>query len=179
MGGADPWDCLYHGMLPFHEHFRHSISQISTLLLTLAPTSPSPPKNKVTNLAQLLYISSSLCSSLETHHAIEERFIFPTLAKKLPQFAHSSQHTKEHEQMHHALESLEAYIAEVSKALRSGKLKNAAELEEVFDYEKMDKLVQGLKGVLLPHLAAEEASLRADVVKKAGFELGEIRYLIR
>ena len=174
---SDPWDCLYRGMLPFHEHFRHAISQISALLATLSPTSPS--KSKPNNLANLLYLCASLCSSLETHHTIEERFIFPTLAKKLPQFGHSSQHEKEHAKMHHALEDLEKYIQEVGKALRSGKLKSAEELDVVFDYSKMVKLVEELKQVLLPHLEAEEASLRAPVVKAAGFELGEIKNLIR
>ncbi|KAJ9478203.1 Hemerythrin domain-containing protein [Pseudozyma hubeiensis] len=174
---SDPWDCLYRGMLPFHQHFRHATAQISTLLLQLSPT--SPPKPKLQILTNLLYLCSSLCSSLETHHAIEERFIFPTLAKKLPQFAHSSQHTKEHAQMHSALENLEHYVAQVSKDLRSGKIKKAEELDQVFDYAKMTKLVEELKSVLLPHLEAEEASLRAPVVKAAGFELGEIKNLIR
>ncbi len=41
------------------------------------------------------------------------------------------------------------------------------------------KLVEELKGVLLPHLEAEEASLRAPVVKEAGFQLNEIKNLIR
>ncbi|CDR99807.1 uncharacterized protein SPSC_02954 [Sporisorium scitamineum] len=174
---SDPWDCLYRGMLPFHEHFRHSVSQISALLTTLAPSSPT--KNKINKLANVLYLSASLCRSLDTHHTIEERFIFPTLAKKLPQFAHSSQHTREHAQMHHALEGLEKYVEEVGRNLRAGKLKNGEQLEDVFDHAKMVRLVEELKEVLLPHLEAEEASLRAPVVKAAGFELGEIRNLIR
>ncbi|KAJ1029620.1 hypothetical protein NDA13_002865 [Ustilago tritici] len=123
----DPWDSLYNGMLPFHEHFRHTLSQITILLST---------------------------------------------------FGHSSQHTKEHAQMYKAIENLEKYVGEVSKALRSGKVREG-ELEEVFDYAKIKKLVDGLRDVLLLHLEAEEASLRAPVVKAAGFELGEIRNLIR
>ncbi|SAM80691.1 uncharacterized protein UBRO_02530 [Ustilago bromivora] len=172
----DPWDSLYNGMLPFHEHFRHTLSQITTLLSTVSPTSPS--KSKLSNLANLLYSCASLCQYLETHHTIEERYIFPVLAKKLPQFGHSSQHTKEHAQMHKAIENLEKYVGEVSKALRSGKVREG-ELEEAFDYAKIKKLVDGLRDMLLPHLEAEEASLRAPVVKAAGFELSEIRNLIR
>lgn len=174
---SDPWDCLYHGMLPFHEHFRHTTSRISALLTTLSPSFPS--KNKLETLDNLLSICASLCRSLEAHHSIEERLIFPILAKKLPQFAHSSQHTKEHQQMHHALQDLQKYIAQVSTNLRSVKLRNGRELDEVFDHAKMVKLVDELKRVLLPHLKAEEASLRAPVVKAAGFELGEIKNLIR
>ncbi|SJX61790.1 uncharacterized protein SRS1_12774 [Sporisorium reilianum f. sp. reilianum] len=174
---SDPWDCLYHGMLPFHEHFRHSVTQISTLLTTLQPSSPS--KNKPTNLANLLYLCASLCRSLDTHHTIEERFIFPVLAPRLPQFAHSSQHTREHAQMHSALHELETYVGEVGQRLRGGRVKSGAEVEEVFEWDKMNGLVEGLKAVLLPHLQAEEASLRADVVKKAGFQLAEIKNLIR
>lgn len=174
---SDPWDCLYRGMLPFHEHFRHSVSQMSAILTTLSPSAPG--KNKVNNLANLLYLSASLCRSLDTHHTIEERFIFPTLAKKLPQFAQSSQHTKEHAQMHDALKNLEKYVEQVGRNLRTGKLKSGEELVDVFDHAKMVGLVDELKKVLLPHLAAEEASLRAPVVKAAGFELGEIKNLIR
>ncbi|GAC76659.1 protein phosphatase 1, regulatory subunit, and related proteins [Moesziomyces antarcticus T-34] len=172
---GDPWDCLYEGMLPFHEHFRHSISQISALLTVLSPQSAS--KSKPTALNNLLYLTASLCRSLETHHTIEERFIFPTLAKKLPQFGKSSQHIKEHDQMHSALHSLESYVGEVARNLRQAKAKDG--LEEVYDHAKMEALVAKLKDTLLPHLAAEEASLRAPVVKEAGFELGEIRHLIR
>ncbi|SPO23204.1 uncharacterized protein UTRI_01882 [Ustilago trichophora] len=175
--GADPWDCLYHGMLPFHENFRHTISQISTLLLTLSPSSPS--KTKLNNLANLLYLSSALCHHLETHHTIEERYIFPILAKKLPQFAHSSQHTNEHALMHSAIHNLEQYVEQVAKALKGGKLKKGEEIDEVYDHAKMVKLVDELKKVLLPHLEAEEASLRAPVVKEAGFQLNEIKNLIR
>lgn len=78
--------------------------------------------------------------------------------------------------MHHALQDLQKYIAQVSTNLRSVK---GRELDEVFDHAKMVKLVDELKRVLLPHLKAEEASLRAPVVKAAGFELGEIKNLIR
>lgn len=104
--------------------------------------------------------------------------IFPKLAQKLPQFAHSSQHTKEHDLMHGAIEKLEAYVVQVSGDMRNGKVK-AEELGEVFDYDRMKGLVDRLGEVLLPHLEAEEASLRAEVVKAAGFQLGEIRNLIR
>lgn len=177
MMSVDPWDCLYNGMLPFHENFRHSLSQISTLLSTLSPTSPS--KNKINNLANLLYLCSTLCHHLETHHMIEERFIFPILATKLPQFGHSSQHTNEHQQMHKAIHNLETYVGQVSTALRAGKVKKAEELDQVYDHAEMVARVQELKAVLLPHLEAEEASLRAPVVKQAGFQLNEIKNLIR
>ncbi|SNX83176.1 uncharacterized protein MEPE_01882 [Melanopsichium pennsylvanicum] len=174
---SDPWDCLYNGMLPFHENFRHTISQISALLTTLSPTSNS--KSKPQNLANLVYLSSTLCHHLEIHHTIEERFVFPILAKKLPQFGNSSQHTNEHVQMHEALHKLEAYVDEITKALKGGKLKKPQDVDEAFDYGKMSKLVEDVEKVLLPHLEAEEASLRAPVVKQAGFQLNEIKNLIR
>ena len=81
--------------------------------------------------------------------------------------------------MHSAIEGLEKYVEEVTKELRKGKVGKGGELEDVYDYEKMKGLVEGLKGVLLPHLEAEEKSLRAGVVKEAGFQLGEIKNLIR
>ena len=79
--------------------------------------------------------------------------------------------------MHSALHSLESYVGEVARNLRQAKAKDG--LDEVYDHAKMEALVAKLKDTLLPHLAAEEASLRAPVVKEAGFELGEIRHLIR
>ncbi len=81
--------------------------------------------------------------------------------------------------MHKAIHNLESYVEEVSGKLRSGKVKNGEGLEDVYDHTKMVKLVEELKGVLLPHLEAEEASLRAPVVKEAGFQLNEIKNLIR
>ncbi len=125
-------DCLYEGMLPFHEHFRHSISQISALLTVLSPQSAS--KSKPTALNNLLYLTASLCRSLETHHTIEERFIFPTLAKKLPQFGKSSQHIKEHDQMHSALHTSKATWARWRANLRQAKAKDG--WTKVYDHAK-------------------------------------------
>lgn len=81
--------------------------------------------------------------------------------------------------MHSAIHNLEQYVEQVTKALRGGKLKKGEEIEEVYDHAKMVKLVDELKKVLLPHLEAEEASLRGPVVKEAGFQLNEIKSLIR
>lgn len=112
------------------------------------------------------------------HHSIEEAYIFPKLAQRLPQFAPSSQHTKEHQVMHNALESMQREIQRLAKDLKSGKARSQQELSNFYDYDDMRSKVDHLSSVLLPHLAEEEKSLRAASVKEAGFKLSEIEHLI-
>ncbi|PWZ00555.1 hypothetical protein BCV70DRAFT_97333 [Testicularia cyperi] len=176
MVANDPWDCLYEGMLPFHEHFRATLNQIRMLLPSTDAASGS--KNRAQTLTAVLSLSHRLCRSLEAHHMIEEQFIFPKLSAKLPQFAPSSQHTSEHETMHHALESLQSEVERLALQLRKGKTKDR-ELDNYYDYADFNSRLKILAETLLPHLEAEEKSLRAESVKAAGFKLNEIQGLIR
>lgn len=177
-------------MLPFHAHFRHSLKTIQQTLAL--PTIQALPLKSLTNL---LNTSISLTKHLEGHHGIEERFIFPLLATRLPQFG--QEHLKEHAKMHDDLVKFGGFSESCLKKLQSGRGKIAinegcgkpiendegseakeTKLKEwpkdIWDSEEMKKLTESLKETLLFHLGEEEASLHPDSIKKAGFTLQEL-----
>ncbi|KAG6832593.1 hypothetical protein H0H92_014429 [Tricholoma furcatifolium] len=102
-------------------------------------------------------------SHLHAHHTIEERFVFPILAKKIPKFAHDAQdgHVRSHQAIHDALQSL---LALVTKWRMDPASYSPAEMTEA---------LEGLAGVLFEHLDQEVEDLRGDNLKPY-FTLEEI-----
>ncbi|KDN51976.1 hypothetical protein K437DRAFT_254712 [Tilletiaria anomala UBC 951] len=159
----DPFDRLLAGMLPFHQSFR----QKHAALMQRLPATQSMSRLELLSYFQL---ALSLAGHLEAHHRIEEAYIFPLLAPKLPQFG--KEHLKEHTTMHVAVEELEKYSSACSKELRSLKenKENDAEWPKgVYDEDKMKSILEHLRDTLFVHLAHEEDSLKAETLKKAGF----------
>lgn len=127
-------------------------------------------------LLSFLQIGASLAQHLEGHHMIEETYIFPLLAKKLPQFG--KEHLQEHATMHHAVEEMGNYIQQCAKKLQNGRAKKGEDEawpKDIFDEDKMKSHLEHLRDTLFVHLEHEEASLRPDSLKKAGFTEDEIR----
>jgi hypothetical protein len=189
---SDPYARLLNGMLPFHNNFRFEHAQIVRGI----PQSQSTPRFGVQKLMQQ---ALQLCHHLEMHHTIEEAHIFPLLAVKLPSFAHDAAHISEHKAMHDRLEELEAYSSKVLQDMRSsiGKkaeaegcgqplrteeqdsdddagVKRKAWPSSLYDEEKFNNLINGLAQALFPHLEAEEASLKAENLKKHGLTLHDL-----
>lgn len=123
-------------------------------------------------------------------HMIEERHIFGHLAKRLPQFGHGEAHEAEHAQMHSALHEMESYLRASSKRLSSSKGALPPPLpseqdrgadaqrswpKEVWNEVRFAEMVHRLKLVLLPHLEAEETSLKEASILQAGFTEAELR----
>ncbi|EPQ27598.1 uncharacterized protein PFL1_04736 [Pseudozyma flocculosa PF-1] len=192
----DPYARLYRGMLPFHNSFRTHLSSIQRLLSTLPPP-PSPPPTSTTTtttteprtatpttttttktsleasmlptVTSILQTSLTLCHHLHVHHSIEEHHIFPRLAAKMPQFGQHDQHVREHAQMTRHVDALERYCTLALRELRKGKGAAGA-----FEVQQMRILVGALEDTLLPHLQEEEESLKAENLKRAGFDVSEI-----
>jgi len=91
---------------------------------------------------------------LETHHAIEERFFFPILAKRMPAFADDEQHKKSHEDIHKGLEELGTH------------LKTWTGTPTTYSPETLRKCLDSFGDVLLRHLKEEVQDLRAENMKK-------------
>ncbi|CAO1620761.1 unnamed protein product [Parajaminaea phylloscopi] len=186
----DPWNRLYEGMLPFHENFRRSHAYLQRVL----PASQSLP---IKDLQQVLERVMYLVQALEGHHHIEETYIFPLLAKKMPSFGKGAQHTAEHEVMHHALEALAAEAVKSIRQLGSGPgrkalsegcgspVKDADGIvdaaagrkpwpREVYDGQRIKELEDKLADALFPHLSAEEQSLKGPSLQAAGWTLKEL-----
>lgn len=168
---SDPYGRLLSRMLPFHANFRHHYAQILKEL-------PKTKTGSEQQVNELMMSNLQLCSHLEMHHSIEEAYIFPQLARRIPEFGKSSQHTREHEAMHAGLAILQNYSEQVIDRLEKEVVpqKNDGKPwpKEMYDVEKMESILHHLGQVLFPHLDAEENSISADSMRKAGFTIEEL-----
>ncbi|KAK8854882.1 hypothetical protein IAR55_003621 [Kwoniella newhampshirensis] len=153
------WNRLADHMDQFHNHFRYEFKRIYEL------ADGSFHKEGMT-LARFLREAQQLAHHLEMHHRIET-YIFPILAKKMPQFKQGSresgQHLQSHKKIHEGLEKYEAFL---STNLANPSKYDATELRGILD---------GFRDVLLTHLDEEVHDLGAESMKAAGWTLDEIR----
>jgi hypothetical protein len=168
---SDPFSTLLQGMVPYHNSFRHHHAEIQAQIATSQTTSKR-------ELSYLMRQSLQLCGHLDTHHRIEETYIFPLLAKRMSQFGASSKHTQEHDVMHATLEKLQRYSRSVLHHLQdldSVKEAGSSWPSDVYDSQRYAKMVDDLAQALFPHLDAEEESLSPESLRKAGFTAEELR----
>lgn len=126
------------------------------------------------SLKQFLDQGLSFISHLTTHHGIEETYVFPALARKMPEFQAGSKGGKgggnrkaaellrQHEEIHRGMDEMEAYL----RACRNREV----DLEMVVLRAKMDSWGE----VLWKHLEQEVRTLGAESVRKY-FTLEELR----
>ncbi|KAI5822690.1 hypothetical protein K523DRAFT_287772 [Schizophyllum commune Tattone D] len=105
-----------------------------------------------------LYLRSALSfiDHLNMHHTIEERFWFPYLAKRMPQFSHKDrgEHVVSHEGIHKGLEDL-------STLVRKYRTDNTS-----YSPEEMRACLDSFKDVLFKHLDQEVEDLKVANLKK-------------
>ncbi|CAD6887481.1 unnamed protein product [Tilletia caries] len=189
---VDPYARLLNIMLPYHNRFRQTYATIQATL-----HSPHPQSLPQRRLETLLHQTLNLTHHLDAHHHIEESFIFPVLAVRMPQFgagdAGDKGHVEEHRRMHASLETLRTYARSVERLLSGSAGRKAVndgagqvlpssqqdsdddEVEKrkdwptaIFDSARFKALVGQLGATLFPHLEAEETSLRPANIKAAG-----------
>ncbi|KAK7908676.1 hypothetical protein PG985_015979 [Apiospora marii] len=98
----------------FHAHFRQSWN-----LLWNAASSGKRPAGM--SMRSFILEGLQFLQYLTVHHDIEERHIFPVLAKKMPEFKTgrgngAAELLRQHREIHHGMEGLEKYLT----ACRSG-----------------------------------------------------------
>ena len=106
------------------------------------------------SVPQFLYLGLQFCHQLDMHHNIEEAYIFPILAKKMPAFRKELELLTQHKQIHAGLDNFQAYLEACvggSRELTLGELK-----------EIMDTFGE----VLWTHLAEEVEQLGAENMRK-------------
>lgn len=91
---------------------------------------------------------------LTSHHTIEERYIFPVLAEKMPRFGDSLELIAQHRQIHEGLEKLETYVMECRSGAR------------VFRFLDLKRVMDGFGNVLWEHLDEEVRELGAMNMRK-------------
>ncbi|KAH8107477.1 hypothetical protein DFH11DRAFT_1691675 [Phellopilus nigrolimitatus] len=106
------------------------------------------------SLTMFLREAESLKKHLEAHHTIEERFIFPVLAKRMPMFSDNEQHLKSHEAIHEGL----ARLSDLTNEFKSD--------PKTYSPTRMRECLDSFREVLMHHLDEEVHDLGAESLKK-------------
>ncbi|KAI1075486.1 hypothetical protein F5B20DRAFT_585278 [Whalleya microplaca] len=142
----------------FHAHFRHTWNVLwGACVAQKRPARMSPRA----------FVSEGLgfLSQLETHHSIEETYIFPVLAKRMPEFrvgkgsgsagnGGGAELLRQHREIHRGMEGMQEYL----RRCRAGEV----ELELPVLKEKMESW----GAVLWRHLDQEVQTLGAENMRK-------------
>ena len=106
------------------------------------------------SIRQFLQVGLQFVSHLETHHSIEEHYVFPELGRKMTKFCKNEHLINQHKQIHKGLEDMETYLDKC----RSGEIElQLKELKTVMD---------GFGKVLWDHLDDEVRELGAENMRK-------------
>lgn len=147
----------------FHEHFR----QTWNLLYTAASSGRRPAGM---SLKQYIDQGLEFISHLTAHHNIEETYIFPILARKMPEFQSNGKGKKaaellqQHKDIHKGMDLMQEYLTKC----RNREL----DLEMALVKSKMDTW----GGVLWKHLDQEVETLGAENMRKH-WTIEEIRMI--
>ena len=106
------------------------------------------------SIKSYLSTGAEFAHHLTIHHTIEERHIFPVLARKMPAFKEELQLLTHHKRIHEGLEVFEAYI----DACRTG--------EKELRMEEVKGIMDGFGAVLWEHLDAEVEQLGAENMRR-------------
>ncbi|KAK4048242.1 hypothetical protein OIV83_004947 [Microbotryomycetes sp. JL201] len=149
------WDRMSQRMQGFHNYFRQQFQ-------FAMQSAEKVGSNEDFDVDYYLWQVKDLLRHLEMHHNIEERYIFPILAKKMPEF--DATHPDEHKEIHAGMDRTEAYIKRVEKS------------PSLFSASEMRDILSSWGFVLFHHLDAEVASLKADNLRRY-WTLDEVRRL--
>lgn len=106
------------------------------------------------SIRQFLSMGLDFCHHLETHHTIEEHYVFPELAVKMPLFRQRDHLLAQHAQIHAGLEGFEKYLSRCRKG------------ETELRMEEMKGLMNSFGKVLWAHLDDEVEQLGAENMRK-------------
>ncbi|GAA5970018.1 hypothetical protein JCM11641_000235 [Rhodosporidiobolus odoratus] len=139
------WDRMSSRMEGFHTHFRLAFKQLFEL------ADGSFEKRGLT-LPDFMDVAESFLRHLEGHHGIEERYIFPVLAKRMPQFA--DEHQEEHDTIHEGMYKFEVLVEKYRSEPSS------------YSPEEFRANLAAWGPVLFYHLNAEVATLKPDILRR-------------
>lgn len=106
------------------------------------------------SIRQFISVGQNLISSLEMHHGIEERHIFPYLATKMPEFKKEMELLTQHKQIHAGMDKMEDYL--------TGCLTGERELQ----MQDLKAVMDTFGTVLWEHLDDEVRTLGAENMRK-------------
>ncbi|KAL2829528.1 hypothetical protein BDW59DRAFT_159114 [Aspergillus cavernicola] len=136
----------------FHANFRRSWN-----ILWDATTNSHRPRSMT--LKQFLGEGLRFAEHLEVHHHIEETYIFPFLAKKMPEFQagrgrRAAELLRQHREIHAGLDGFKVYLERCSRG------------EEELRLEVLREKMEGWREVLWTHLDQEVKTLGAENMRR-------------
>ena len=106
------------------------------------------------SIRAFLRVAEEFCHHLTLHHTIEERHIFPVLAKKMPAFKKELQLLTQHKAIHEGIEKLEEYVGQCKTG------------EKELRMVEMKQVLDSFGTVLWQHLDEEVEQLGAENMRK-------------
>ncbi|KAL7010246.1 hypothetical protein EMMF5_000266 [Cystobasidiomycetes sp. EMM_F5] len=143
------WNKMGDHMQQFHNYFRLEFREIYDL------ADCYEKKGRMTLSAYLRH-ARGLYEHLNMHHGIEERFVFPMLATRMPEFKKGTgDHIKQHEIIHDGLVRYNAY------------LNSCASAPSKYQPEELRSIMSSFEKVLFSHLDEEVETLMAGLSTKS------------
>lgn len=193
VGEFRKWNKLADGMERFHEKFAWEFNNVYDVS-ALAPVCADPQmadggwKKAKLSFPRFLREAEQVSHHLDLHHRIEEAYIFPMLAKKLPQFRMNGKGGKDHVEMHRKIHNGESLpwrdcwcdAGGSGEGLTAGLkrydeyLDKAQRDPDAYDGAELRKIMDSFRDVLFNHLDLEVKDLGAESVYNAGFTLDEL-----
>ncbi|TFK54444.1 hypothetical protein OE88DRAFT_1733101 [Heliocybe sulcata] len=152
------WNRMSETMSHFHEWFKREFNMVyedhDNVFAKLADGSFS---RRGLSLPGYLGEAKSMCTHLNFHHSLEERHIFPVLAKRMSVFSETAEdprHIRSHRAIHKGLDDLEALVK-----------KWVAE-PSTYSPTEMRACLDSFREVLFRHLDEEVDDLKGENMKK-------------
>jgi hemerythrin-like domain-containing protein len=109
------------------------------------------------SLKQFINAGLQFCSHLKTHHSIEESYLFPMLAVRMPEFKqgrNAAELLRQHEEIHEGMDLFEEYLQKCTNE------------ETELDLRTLKTKMDSWGGVLWKHLDQEVKTLGAENMRK-------------
>ncbi|KAF7964966.1 hypothetical protein HWV62_1300 [Athelia sp. TMB] len=158
------WNKMSEHMDYFHQGFKRNFNSIYEMA--------DGSFNKYgLSLPRFLRQASDMISHLNTHHSIEEAYIFPKLAVKMPAF--KGEHLKSHKGIHKGLDEYDLLHADILPLKLEILIKKYKDDPTSYDPTELRACLDGFREVLFRHLDEEVADLQGENLRKY-FTLAEV-----
>ncbi|KAK7692743.1 hypothetical protein QCA50_004376 [Cerrena zonata] len=141
------WNRMSIQMQNFHNHFKLEFNALYEM-------ADGSFNKRGLSLGLYLRQAEQLQRQLTLHHTIEERHIFPILAKRMPSFRNDEAHIKSHHGIHEGLDKL-------AQLLHKWKVEPSA-----YSPQEMRESLDSWREVLFKHLDEEVNDLSGENMKK-------------
>ncbi|KAF8514969.1 hemerythrin/HHE cation-binding motif-containing protein [Gautieria morchelliformis] len=134
-------------MQDFHTYLKYEFDELYAL-------ADGSFNSRGMSLSMFLQSATDFRRHLEAHHSIEEKYLFPILARKMPAFSDNEQHRNSHKQIHDGLDALTALIARFHSSLPS------------YSPTEFRACLDGFRDVLTRHLDEEVHDLQGENLRR-------------